>query len=65
MQLLSLTRGVHLKEIPILRLDWEYFGVLNKWSLIGGDRTGRFTCNNYCLLIEYILKSFKKVMLYM
>ena len=38
-RLLSLTGGGHLKEVPILRLDWEYFGVLDKWSLMGGGHS--------------------------
>ena len=62
-RLLSLTGGGHLKEVPILRLDWEYFGVLDKWLLMGGGHSWRFACN--CLLIEYTLKSFKKIMIYM
>lgn len=38
-RLLSLTGGGHLKEVPILRLDWEYFGVLDMYSLMGGGHS--------------------------
>ena len=37
-------RGGRLLEVPTVRLDWESFGILDKWSLMRGGRTWRFDC---------------------
>ena len=43
----GLTGGGRLREIPIVRLRLESFGLFDTWSLTGGRRIWRFDCIIY------------------
>ena len=36
--------AVAYKRLQIKGFDWEKFGVLDRWLLMGGDLTWRFDC---------------------